>query len=145
VVADKHWNAGCFTAAQQALLAFVAAVAAMSAVPDAAFNAMRLRCSDRQLVETIALTGNYFLIGRLTKELNVPLDPPPTTPSCEPAGPCTTTAYNHGGTTMTSTATREPREQAVGRPRHAILSAPTTGCVAGSIDVAGHRAPRLNS
>jgi hypothetical protein len=37
---------------------------------------MRLHYSDRQLVETVALTGNYFLIGRLTTVLNVPLDPP---------------------------------------------------------------------
>ncbi|HEY2638462.1 MAG TPA: hypothetical protein VGI66_01075, partial [Streptosporangiaceae bacterium] len=75
-VAAGRWNSGCFTAAQQALLAFVAAVAATPAVPDAVFNAMRLHYSDRQLVEAITLTGNYFLIGRLTTVLNLPLDPP---------------------------------------------------------------------
>ncbi|HYZ52049.1 MAG TPA: carboxymuconolactone decarboxylase family protein [Streptosporangiaceae bacterium] len=75
-VAEKRWNAGCFTAAQRALLAFVAAVADAPAVPDAAFNAMRQHYSDRQLVEAITLTGNYFLIARLTTVLNVPLDPP---------------------------------------------------------------------
>ena len=31
--------------------------------------------SDRQIVEAITLTGNYFLIARLTTVLNVPLDP----------------------------------------------------------------------
>jgi alkylhydroperoxidase family enzyme len=75
-VAAGRWYAGCFTAAQQALLAFVAAVAAAPAVPDAVFTAMRQHYSDRQLVEAIALAGNYFLIGRLTTVLNVPLDPP---------------------------------------------------------------------
>jgi alkylhydroperoxidase family enzyme len=75
-IADKRWNDECLTTAQQALLAFVAEVATTPAVSDAVFNAMRLHYSDRQLVETIALTGNYFLIGRLTTVLNVPLDPP---------------------------------------------------------------------
>ena len=75
-LAARHWNAGCFTEAQQALLAFVAAVAATPAVPDAAFNAIRRYYSDRQVVETITLTGNYFLIARLTTVLGIPLDPP---------------------------------------------------------------------
>ena len=75
-VAEKRWNAGCFTAAQRALLAFVAAVADAPAVPDAAFTAIQQHYSDRQLVEAITLTGNYFLIARLTTVLNVPLDPP---------------------------------------------------------------------
>ena len=75
-VAARRWNAMCFTEAQQALLAFVAAVAAAPVVPDAVFTAMRQHYSDRQLVEAIALAGNYFLIGRLTTVLNVPLDPP---------------------------------------------------------------------
>jgi alkylhydroperoxidase family enzyme len=75
-IAGKRWNDNCFTTAQQALLAFVAEVATTPTVSDAIFNAMRLHYSDRQLVETIALTGNYFLIGRLTTVLNVPLDPP---------------------------------------------------------------------
>jgi alkylhydroperoxidase family enzyme len=75
-VASKHWDAGCFTTAQQALLGFVAAVAAGPAVPDAVFSAVQVHYSDRQIVETITLTGNYFLIGRLTTVLNVPLDPP---------------------------------------------------------------------
>ena len=74
--AAKRWDAGCFTPAQQALLAFVAAVAAAPAVPDAVFSAVQQHYSDRQIVETIALAGNYFLIGRLTTVLNVPLDPP---------------------------------------------------------------------
>jgi alkylhydroperoxidase family enzyme len=74
--ADKHWYAGCFTPAQQALLAFVAAVAATPTLPDAVFTAMRQHYSDRQIVEAIALAGNYFLIGRLTTVLNLPLDPP---------------------------------------------------------------------
>jgi alkylhydroperoxidase family enzyme len=75
-IAGKCWNDNCFTTAQQALLAFVAEVATTPAVSDAIFNAMRLHYSDRQLVETITLTGNYFLIGRLTTVLNVPSDPP---------------------------------------------------------------------
>ena len=74
-LAARRWNAGCFTPAQQALLAFVAAVAATPAVPDAAFNAIRRYYSDRQVVEVITLTGNYFLIARLTTILDIPLDP----------------------------------------------------------------------
>jgi alkylhydroperoxidase family enzyme len=75
-LAARRWNAGCFTQAQQALLAFVAAVAATPAVPDAAFNAIRRYYSDRQIIETITLTGNYFLIARLTTVLGIPLDLP---------------------------------------------------------------------
>jgi alkylhydroperoxidase family enzyme len=75
-VADKHWDSGCFTAAQQALLGFVAAVADAPTVPDAAFDAMQRHYSDRQILEAITLTGSYFLIGRVTTVLNVPLDPP---------------------------------------------------------------------
>jgi alkylhydroperoxidase family enzyme len=74
-VAAKRWNAGCLTAAQQALLTFVAAVADAPAVPDAAFDAVQQHYSDRQLVEAIVLTGSYFLIGRVTTVLNVPHDP----------------------------------------------------------------------
>jgi alkylhydroperoxidase family enzyme len=74
-VAAKHWNAGCLTAAQQALLAFIAAVADAPTVPDAAFSAVQRHYNDRQIVEAITLTGNYFLIARLTTVLNVPLDP----------------------------------------------------------------------
>jgi alkylhydroperoxidase family enzyme len=75
-VAGQHWNASCFTAAQQALLVFVAAVTATPAVPSAVFDAVQLHYSDRQIVETIVLAGNYFLIGRVTTVLDVPLDPP---------------------------------------------------------------------
>jgi alkylhydroperoxidase family enzyme len=75
-IANKRWNAGCFTTAHQALLGFVAAVAAGPAVADAVFDTVQVHYSDRQIVETITLAGNYFLIGRLTTVLNMPLDPP---------------------------------------------------------------------
>jgi alkylhydroperoxidase family enzyme len=38
---------------------------------------VRQHYTDRQITETITLTGNYFLIARLTTVLNIPLDPPP--------------------------------------------------------------------
>lgn len=74
-VAGRHWEASCLTEAQQALLTFVGAVADAPAVPDAAFSAVQQHYDDRQVVEVIVLTGYYFLIGRLTTVLNVPLDP----------------------------------------------------------------------
>jgi alkylhydroperoxidase family enzyme len=75
-VAARNLNAGCLSPRQRALLTFVAAVADAPVVPDTVYNAMQFHYSDRQIVEAIALTGNYFLIGRLTTVLNVPLDPP---------------------------------------------------------------------
>ena len=74
-VPARRWNAGCFTAAQRALLSFVAAVADEPAVPDAAFTTVQQHYTDRQIVEAIALAGYYFLIARLTTVLDVPLDP----------------------------------------------------------------------
>ena len=75
-IAQQHWTAPCFPPAQQALLAFVAAVAADPTVDDTILDAMCNHYSDTQVVETVVLVGYYFLIARVTTVLDVPIDPP---------------------------------------------------------------------
>lgn len=75
-IAARQWDAGCLSPAQQALLRFVAAITAAPTVEEVVFDAVREHYDDRQVVETIVITGMYFLIGRITTVLDVPLDPP---------------------------------------------------------------------
>ena len=55
----------------------MAAVAAASTVPDDVFDAVQLYYTDQQVVETVILTGYYFLIARVSSVLEVPQDPRP--------------------------------------------------------------------
>ena len=74
-VAVGQYDSPDLTPAQQALVAFVAAVAEGPRVPDDVFDAMQDHYNDQQVVEAVILTGYYFLIARVTTVLEVPQDP----------------------------------------------------------------------
>ena len=74
-VAVGQWDSPDFSESQQALLAFVAAVAASATVPDAVFESVQRHYSDQQIVETVILTGFYFLIARVSTVFELPQDP----------------------------------------------------------------------
>jgi len=76
-IAVHQWDSPDLAPAQQALVAFVAAVAAGPTVPDDVFDQVQRYYSDQQVVETIILTGYYFLIARTASVLEVPQDPQP--------------------------------------------------------------------
>jgi 4-carboxymuconolactone decarboxylase len=76
-VAVRQWDSPDLTPSQQALVAFVAAVAEKPTVPDDVFDAMQLHYTDQQIVEAVILTGYYFLIARVSTVLEVPQDPQP--------------------------------------------------------------------
>jgi alkylhydroperoxidase family enzyme len=75
-LAAKRWTDPTFSASQQAMLTFVEAVADGPVVPDPIFDALRDHFTDQQIVELIVLVGYYFLIGRVSTVLDIPLDPP---------------------------------------------------------------------
>jgi 4-carboxymuconolactone decarboxylase len=74
-IAVHQWDSPDLTSSQQALVAFVAAVAEGPTVPDDIFDAVQLHYTDQQVVEIVVLTGYYFLIARVTTVLEVPQDP----------------------------------------------------------------------
>jgi alkylhydroperoxidase family enzyme len=74
-VAVGQWDSPEFTESQQALLAFVAAVAASPTVPDPVFESVQRHYSDQQIVEIVILTGFYFLIARVSTVFEIPQDP----------------------------------------------------------------------
>jgi 4-carboxymuconolactone decarboxylase len=75
-IAEGRWDSAEFSAPQQALLRFVADVAASPTVTDEVFAAVLAHYSQQQIVDVVVQTGYYFLIGRVTTVLDVPLDPP---------------------------------------------------------------------
>jgi len=76
-IAVHQWDSPDLAPAQQAWVAFVAAVAAGPTVPDDVFDAIQRYYSDQQVVETVILTGYYFLIARVASVLEVAQDPQP--------------------------------------------------------------------
>ncbi|HTU84658.1 MAG TPA: hypothetical protein VMF57_03730 [Solirubrobacteraceae bacterium] len=76
-IAVHQWDSPDLSPAQQALVAFVAAVADGPRVPDDLFDAIQRYYSDQQVVEAVILTGYYFLIARVSTVLDVPQDPQP--------------------------------------------------------------------
>jgi 4-carboxymuconolactone decarboxylase len=75
-IAERRYDSAEFSAPQQALLRFVADVAASPTVTDEVFAAVSAHYSQQQIVDVVVQTGYYFLIGRVTTVLDVPLDPP---------------------------------------------------------------------
>lgn len=74
-IAVHQWDSPDLTPAQQALVAFVAAVGDAPTVPDDVFDAVQRHYSDQQVVEAVVLTGYYFMLARITTVLEVPQDP----------------------------------------------------------------------
>ena len=74
-VAVGQYDSPDLSPAQQALVAFVAAVADGPTVPNDVFDAVQRHYTDQQVVEAVILTGYYFLIARVTTVLEVPQDP----------------------------------------------------------------------
>jgi alkylhydroperoxidase family enzyme len=74
-VAVGQWDSPELSESQQALVAFVAAVVARPTVPDEVFDAVQRHYSDQQVVETVILTGYYFMLARLSTVFEVPQDP----------------------------------------------------------------------
>jgi hypothetical protein len=60
-VVVKKWDCPDLSESQQALLAFVAAVADGPTVPDEIFGAVQRWYREQQIVEAVILTGYYFL------------------------------------------------------------------------------------
>jgi alkylhydroperoxidase family enzyme len=75
-LADRRWSDEAFSAAQQAMLAFVSAVAGAPIVSDPMYAAVREHFTEQQIVELVVLIGYYFLIARVSTVLELPLDPP---------------------------------------------------------------------
>lgn len=73
--AVKQWNSPELSESQQALLAFVGAVAEAPTIPDPIFDAVQRHYSDQQIVEAVILTGYYFLIARVSTVFGIPQDP----------------------------------------------------------------------
>jgi alkylhydroperoxidase family enzyme len=65
-VVVKKWDCPDLSESQQALLAFVAAVADGPTVPDEIFGAVQRCYSEQQIIEAVILTGYYFLIARVS-------------------------------------------------------------------------------
>jgi len=78
-IAQRRWDDPGLTEAQQAMLQFVAAVVAAPTVPQEALDRIRLHYSDRQVVELVIQGGYYYLLGRITTVLDVPIDAPSDT------------------------------------------------------------------
>jgi alkylhydroperoxidase family enzyme len=74
-VVVKKWDCPDLSESQQALLAFVAAVADGPTVPDEIFGAVQRCYSEQQIVEAVILTGYYFLIARVSTVFEVVQDP----------------------------------------------------------------------
>ena len=69
-------DAEAFSAAQRALVAFGAAVAAGPTVDDACYARLRQHYDDEQVVEALVLAGFYFLVARVCTVLDVEIDAP---------------------------------------------------------------------
>jgi alkylhydroperoxidase family enzyme len=71
-----QWNSPDLSAAQQALLAFLASVADAPTVPAERFDDVKAHYTDQQIVEAVILLGYYFMLGRVCTVFEVPQDPP---------------------------------------------------------------------
>jgi alkylhydroperoxidase family enzyme len=74
-IAVCQWDSPELSESQQALVAFVAAVAASPTVTDDVFDAVQRHYSDQQVVEIVILTGYYFMLARLSTVFEIPQDP----------------------------------------------------------------------
>ena len=75
-IGERAWDEGCFTHAQQVLLAVVARIAEEPAAPASLMTALRSHYTEQQVVEVVVLVGYYFLIARLSTVLDLPIDAP---------------------------------------------------------------------
>ena len=69
-------KAQCFSALEQAALAFTREVVVNAKASEAALAEVRRHLSDREVVELILMTGFYITLARLTETLGVENDPP---------------------------------------------------------------------
>ena len=69
-------KAHCFSALEQAALAFTREVVVNAKASEAALAELRRHLSDREVVELILMAGFYITLARLTETLGVENDPP---------------------------------------------------------------------
>jgi 4-carboxymuconolactone decarboxylase len=69
-------DAGCFSAAEQAVLQFTTEVVNESLVRDETFAAVADVLSDREIVELIMVIGQYMMVGRVMAALEIDPDEP---------------------------------------------------------------------
>ncbi|WP_100470711.1 carboxymuconolactone decarboxylase family protein [Mycobacteroides abscessus] len=72
----KEFDSAVFTRTEQALLAVVAATARDGAVHPHVLERFLAHFSRRELIEVLALVGNYFTIARISTVLDIEIDPP---------------------------------------------------------------------
>ena len=68
-------EAGCWTAAQQAVLAFAAAIVVDGEVDDATYQAVRQHLDQREVMELTLTAGLYLMLARIMTALRIDPDP----------------------------------------------------------------------
>jgi len=72
-------DTAAFSDAEQAVLAFTAAVVAGPRVDDELFGRVRAQLSDREIVELLMTIGDYWMLARVMTVLELELDEPAAT------------------------------------------------------------------